>query len=58
MYDFYELLVNDKCSSNQACCFTVLGKQDPGEFGIKNNMKVNIRRIESDNIKNSQIKKF
>ena len=39
MYDFYELLVNDKCSSNQACCFTVLGKQDPGEFGIKNNMK-------------------
>ena len=39
MYDFYELLVNDKCSSNQACCFTVLGKQDPGDFGIKNNMK-------------------
>ena len=26
--------------------------------GIKNNMKVNIRRIESDNIKNSQIKKY
>ena len=39
MYDFYELLVNDKSSSNQACCFTVLGKQDPGDFGVKNNMK-------------------
>ena len=38
-FDHYELLTHSKCSSNAACCFTNLGRQEPGQFNMKNNMK-------------------
>ena len=38
-FDHYELLTHSKCSSNAACCFTNLGRQEPGQFNMKNDMK-------------------
>jgi len=46
LLDRLHVLICDDSFSNEPCCFTALGRQDPGQFLVRNNTKVPLGTLE------------
>ena len=46
MLDNYNLLTSTETTNNSACCFTALGRQDPGHFSMENHRSKDLGVLE------------